>query len=154
MLMQFVKLAHLLYLHGVTKAYLGTLECIMICNTLSWTRLQMLICFIHGTLLPTNETSPILFSASGQHISSVPEGSQTTVVTVEGGRAEMPCDISAPALGDSVYLVLWYRKDSGTPIYRYSYDLLSVWTDWTICCTLGNFSKPVATIILPKLPTF
>ena len=31
----------------------------------------------------------------------------------------MPCDISAPAAGDSVYLVLWYRKDSGTPIYSY-----------------------------------
>ena len=42
-----------------------------------------------------------------------------TIVTVEGGRAELPCDISAPAKGDSVYLVLWYRKDySGTPIYR------------------------------------
>ena len=45
--------------------------------------------------------------------------SGVTVVTVEGGRAELPCDISAPAPGDSVYLVLWYRKDSaGTPIYR------------------------------------
>ena len=26
--------------------------------------------------------------------------------------------------------------------------------DWVIYCTLGNFSKPVATLILPKLPTF
>ena len=42
-----------------------------------------------------------------------------TVTTVEGGRAELPCDISSPTPGDSVYLVLWYRKDySGTPIYR------------------------------------
>ena len=32
--------------------------------------------------------------------------------------------------------------------------LTSVWPDWAIYCTLGNFSKPVATIILPKLPTF
>ena len=30
----------------------------------------------------------------------------------------------------------------------------SVWPDWAIYCTLGSFSKPVATIILPKLPTF
>ncbi len=46
------------------------------------------------------------------------------VVTVEGGRAELPCDISAPARGDSVYLVLWYRKNfSGTPIYRYVHML-------------------------------
>ena len=42
-----------------------------------------------------------------------------TVMTVEGGRADLPCDINAPTQGDSVYLVLWYRKDSGTPIYRY-----------------------------------
>ena len=49
--------------------------------------------------------------------SSPEEG--VTVVTVEGGRGELPCDIAAPTPGDSVYLVLWYRKDSaGTPIYR------------------------------------
>ena len=27
-------------------------------------------------------------------------------------------------------------------------------TDWAIYCTLGNFLKPVATINLPKMPTF
>ena len=32
--------------------------------------------------------------------------------------------------------------------------LQAVWPDWAIYCTLGNFSKPVAAIILPKLPTF
>nr|XP_040569184.1 nephrin-like [Lepeophtheirus salmonis] len=41
------------------------------------------------------------------------------VTTVEGGRVDLPCDITTPAIGDSVYLVLWYRKDSGTPIYSY-----------------------------------
>ena len=30
----------------------------------------------------------------------------------------------------------------------------SMWPDWAICCTLGNFLKPWATNILPKLPTF
>ena len=34
-----------------------------------------------------------------------------------------------------------------------SVDLYAVWPDWAIFYTLGNFSKPVATIILPKLPT-
>ena len=29
-----------------------------------------------------------------------------------------------------------------------------MWPDWAIYFTLGNFSKPVATIILAKLPTF
>ena len=30
----------------------------------------------------------------------------------------------------------------------------TVWPDWAIYWTLGNFSKPVATISLPKFPTF
>ena len=29
----------------------------------------------------------------------------------------------------------------------------AVWPDWAIFCTLGNHSKPVATIFLPKSPT-
>ena len=29
-----------------------------------------------------------------------------------------------------------------------------VWPEWAIYWTLGNFSKPVATIIFPKSPTF
>ena len=31
----------------------------------------------------------------------------------------LPCNISSGPASDSVYLVLWYRKDSGTPIYSY-----------------------------------
>ena len=46
------------------------------------------------------------------------------MATVEGGQAELPCDIaSGPGDRDNVYLVLWYRKDSGTPIYRYKLSL-------------------------------
>jgi len=41
------------------------------------------------------------------------------VATVEGGQAMLPCNISSGPASDSVYLVLWYRKDSGTPIYSY-----------------------------------
>ena len=33
-------------------------------------------------------------------------------------------------------------------------ELGSVWPDWAIYWTLGNFSKPVATISLPKSLTF
>ena len=32
--------------------------------------------------------------------------------------------------------------------------LTAVWPDWVIYCTLGSFLKPVATIIMLKLPTF
>ena len=31
----------------------------------------------------------------------------------------MPCDLVPSQPGDSVYLVLWYRKDGKTPIYSY-----------------------------------
>ena len=44
------------------------------------------------------------------------------------------------------------------PVYKKAIDKKRtehpVWPDWAIYCTLGNFSKPVATIILPKSPTF
>ena len=33
-------------------------------------------------------------------------------------------------------------------------DAGPVWPDWTIYCTLGNFSKPVTTIILGKMKHF
>ena len=36
---------------------------------------------------------------------------------VTGRTAELPCDISPPAM-DSLYLVLWYKNDSDFPIYK------------------------------------
>ena len=38
--------------------------------------------------------------------------------------------------------------------FIYDMDSWSVWPDWAIYCTLGNFLKPAATIILHKSPTF
>ena len=32
--------------------------------------------------------------------------------------------------------------------------LASLWPEWAIFCNLGNFLKPLATINLPKSPTF
>ena len=55
---------------------------------------------------------------SGSSDKKIGDDEHRVVMTVEGGIAELPCDIKAPTVGDSVYLVLWYRKDSGTPIYR------------------------------------
>ena len=52
--------------------------------------------------------------SGGEHKEDV-----VVVTTVEGGQVDLPCDIRSPTPGDSVYLVLWYRKDSGTPIYSY-----------------------------------
>lgn len=37
---------------------------------------------------------------------------------VAGEAVYLPCDISTQAENDQVALVLWYREDLGTPIYR------------------------------------
>lgn len=47
---------------------------------------------------------------------AVPE--MTSVVSVEGESAQLPCDITPPNPRELVYLVLWYRQDGGEPIYR------------------------------------
>ncbi len=69
---------------------------------------------------------------------------EATVVTVEGGRADLPCDIEAKSQDDSVYLVLWYRKNSGTPIYRFvppTFAILHVPPNvLQISAILGTFS--------------
>ena len=46
--------------------------------------------------------------------------------------------------------VIWQSKNS---FYK-SIPWVSVWPDWTIYWTLGNFSQPLATFTLPKSPTF
>ena len=51
--------------------------------------------------------------------------------------------------------VLPTKKDKkGVFIFRWNCHRRAVWPDWAIYCTLDNFSKPVATIILPNLSTF
>ncbi|KAK4008812.1 hypothetical protein OUZ56_013939 [Daphnia magna] len=42
----------------------------------------------------------------------------TEVVALVRGVAELPCDVTTPDPDDPVRLVLWYRFDSATPIYR------------------------------------
>jgi hypothetical protein len=53
------------------------------------------------------------------------------VRSVEGGAVQLPCDITS-SNNDSVYLVLWYRKESGTPIYRYNGLLALKFSDISI----------------------
>jgi hypothetical protein len=36
-----------------------------------------------------------------------------------GGETELPCSLEDKEQGDSVYLVLWYRREDRTPIYSY-----------------------------------
>lgn len=43
----------------------------------------------------------------------------TQVMAIVGDPIYLPCDISTQDDDDAVLLVLWYREDLGTPIYRY-----------------------------------
>ena len=47
------------------------------------------------------------------------------VTAVAGDAVYLPCDITTEH-GDAVLLVLWYREDLGTPIYRLELYALSL----------------------------
>ncbi|KAK8759475.1 hypothetical protein V5799_002893 [Amblyomma americanum] len=48
---------------------------------------------------------------------SVPAAEYPERSALVGGSASLPCNITPPTLDDAVALVLWYRGDSGTPIF-------------------------------------
>ena len=37
---------------------------------------------------------------------------------VEGKSVQVPCNVSAPDSRDKVYMVLWFKADTGLPLYR------------------------------------
>lgn len=41
-----------------------------------------------------------------------------TMEALIGETIYLPCNVSTHEVGDDVVLVLWYREDKGTPIYR------------------------------------
>ena len=55
------------------------------------------------------------------------------VTAVVGEAVYLPCNITTDA-GDAVLLVLWYREDLGTPIYR------SVKIQYAVCLICHNVS--------------
>ena len=48
----------------------------------------------------------------------------------------------------------WLNNNGNLCWRRFLCGTVTVWPDWAIYCTLGNFSKAVAAIILTKLPMF
>ncbi len=40
------------------------------------------------------------------------------VVAISGMLTSLPCNITPPARGDQVNLVLWYKDGYGKPLYR------------------------------------
>lgn len=51
----------------------------------------------------------------------------TEVIALVRGVAELPCDVTTPDPEDPVRLVLWYRSDSSTPIYRYRLTRITIY---------------------------
>ena len=49
---------------------------------------------------------------------SLPAGHVTEVVGVLGRQVDLPCDTSSTDRSDQATLVLWYKDDDGTPLYR------------------------------------
>lgn len=43
----------------------------------------------------------------------------SSVIGVTGGKVALPCNITPPTYDDAVSLILWYKDESTTPIYRY-----------------------------------
>ena len=48
----------------------------------------------------------------------LPTGHVTEVVGVLGRQVDLPCDTSSADRSDQATLVLWYKDDEGTPLYR------------------------------------
>ena len=65
-----------------------------------------------GSILHFDQHLPIRTSEISSSSLSVPIRDVDAVI---GGKAELPCPIE-PA--DDVYLVLWYRREAGKPLYR------------------------------------
>ena len=42
----------------------------------------------------------------------------SSVLGVTGGKVALPCNITPPTYDDAVSLILWYKDESTTPIYR------------------------------------
>ena len=49
---------------------------------------------------------------------SSPAGHVTEVVGVLGRPVDLPCDTSSSDPSDQATLILWYKDDQGTPMYR------------------------------------
>jgi hypothetical protein len=63
----------------------------------------------------------VTFISTVSSFSSSPNNAIETTQTiygVVGGKASLPCNITAPTPDDAVSLILWYKEDSTTPIYR------------------------------------
>jgi hypothetical protein len=55
---------------------------------------------------------------SGPDVAVVVEEAETEL----GGVARLPCDLTTPITMDSLSLVIWYKDDGKSPIYRCAYD--------------------------------
>ena len=119
------------------------------CDFLFETRMHLILHLLLMSLIVTSVTT---FSSTS--LSSI-ETTQT-IYGVVGGKASLPCNITAPTADDAVSLILWYKEDSTTPIYR----LVSSFCprrskpqmkphDWRGCCWI-RFWKQMSLREVPR----
>ncbi|XP_023326509.1 protein turtle [Eurytemora carolleeae] len=85
--------------------------------------LFLLLQTISGEIIPQtlilDTATDLEFPVTGEYEDDNKPIPVVDVSAVIGGDAELPCDISPPDPGDSVYLVLWYRDLAGKPLYSF-----------------------------------
>ncbi|XP_023334725.1 uncharacterized protein LOC111706165 [Eurytemora carolleeae] len=60
----------------------------------------------------------LLLLVSGAPANSIIQGlNVSTIEVMEGGRVDLPCNISPLRSSDKVSLILWFKEDEGKPIY-------------------------------------
>lgn len=59
-----------------------------------------------------------------------------SVEAVAGETVYIPCNLTTPDTTDNVSLILWYRQDKGTPVYRY------VQHNFTLHVVLRELQRP------------
>ena len=79
--------------------------CCMVCDS----KLMCTCSFVMHTRPETSAMLPLL---------CVPAGFVIQVEGVAGHSVDLPCDISTHSADDQAVLVLWYKDDDGTPLYK------------------------------------
>ncbi|XP_023345438.1 hemicentin-1 isoform X2 [Eurytemora carolleeae] len=87
----------------------------------------------------------IIYWLSTKYSDGASDALYQTVEAIQGGIAELPCSLEDKEDGDSVYLVLWYRREDRTPIYSYDSrsprvgGLPDLWSEPSVFGERGTF---------------
>ncbi len=65
------------------------------------------------------------------------------MTAVQGSSVDLPCNVTAPILGDKVRLVLWFKNDSSLPLYTFdARGEARHWSDDSVLAGRAFFRAP------------